>query len=121
MDKNTFKEHIDNSFTNFVSLFCKFKTQNCSFMPSINSYYEYTNGLYVQSIKQNGTTMNELMCGVGMDMYYKNYGLSMGAQKTVLQHTEEGELNSVGRLYVTLSYNFNQRKYLVKRKTEEGQ
>jgi hypothetical protein len=115
---NAFKERIDNSFTNFVSLFFKFKNKNWLFMPSVNSYYEHTNGLYVHSVKQNGTTIKELMCGAGLDIYYRNYGLSLGAQKTVMQDREEGELNSVGRIFATLSYNFNQRKYLFKGKAD---
>ena len=116
---NFYKERIGNSITNFSSVFCKFKTKNWSFMPSISTYYEYTKGLYVFDIAQEGTEMNELMLGPGMDMYYKNYGLSMGIQKTIHHHAGAGELKSVGRIFVSLSYNFNQRKYLLKGKKKE--
>lgn len=114
--ENYYEERLGNSVTNFSSVFFKFKTKNWLFMPSLNSYYEFTNGLFIRSVRQLGTNMNDLMCGVGMDVFFKNYGLSLGAQKTVKQDTEDGQLNSVGRIYATLSYNFNQRKYLFKGK-----
>jgi len=118
---NFYKERISNSMTNFSSVFCKFKTKNWSFMPSVSTYYEFTKGLYVFDIAQEGTKMKELMLGPGIDVYYKNYGLSLGAQKTVHQHKESGELKSVGRIFISLSYNFNQRKYLLKGKKKEAQ
>lgn len=90
-------------------------------MASINSYYERTSGLYIHNVLQTGTEMNELMCGLGMDVYYKNIGLSIGAQRTVHQHNQSGELRSVGRFLVSLSYNFNQRKYLFKGEEEDAQ
>lgn len=113
---NYYKEEIGNSFTNFSSVFFKFKKRSWMFVPSINSYYEYTKGLYIKDILQHGTGMNEWMCGVGMDTYYKNIGLSFSAQKTIHQHREAGELKSAGRLIVSLTYNFNQRRYLLKGK-----
>ncbi|MBP9069478.1 MAG: hypothetical protein KBG47_08220 [Bacteroidia bacterium] len=119
--KNFYKEQIGNSFTNFASLFFRYKKKNWMFMASINSYYERTSGLYIHNVLQTGTEMNELMCGLGMDVYYKNIGLSIGAQRTVHQHNQSGELRSVGRFLVSLSYNFNQRKYLFKGKKEDAQ
>ena len=117
---NFYKERIGNSITNFSSVFCKFKTKNWSFIPSISTYFEYTKGLYVFDVAQEGTEMNELMLGPGMDMYYKNYGLSMGIQKTIHHHSGAGELKSVGRIFISLSYNFNQRKYLFNKKTDKA-
>jgi hypothetical protein len=110
---NYYKEQIDNSFTNFISVFGRIKASNFTLMPSLNCYYERSNGLYVKNVLQSGTEVNELMCGIGMDAFYKNVGLSFSAQKTVKQHVDNGELNSVGRLIISLTYNFNQRKYIL--------
>ena len=75
-------------------------------------YHEQTKGLYVFDQLAKGTAMNEWMCGLGFDVFYKNVGLNFGMQKTVHQQQDEANLKSVGRIYASLTYNFNQRKYL---------
>lgn len=113
---NFYKERVGNSITNFSSLFYKFNTKNWSFIPSVTSYYEFTKGLFVFDKLSPGTAMNEWMCGLGLDVFYKNIGINLGCQRTMVQHQEGNNLKSVGRLYATLTYNFNQRKYLLKAK-----
>lgn len=113
---NFYKERVGNSITNFASFFYKINTKNWSFIPSVNSYYEYTKGLLVFEKLIPNTSMNELMCGLGLDVFYKNMGINIGAQRTLYQHQEGDNLKSVGRLYASLTYNFNQRKYLLKSK-----
>jgi hypothetical protein len=113
---NFYHERVGASFTNFSSFFYKFNTKNWSFIPSINSNYEHTNGLYVKEKLMDGTKMNELMLGLGLDVFYKNVGLNCGVQKTVKQHYHTNSLSSVGRLFVSLTYNFDQRKYLIRSK-----
>lgn len=117
--KNFYKEKIGNSVTNFANFFYKVSINNWLLTPSINTYYEHTKGLFVNGEHQEGTEMNEFMCGIGFDVFFKNIGLSLGAQRTVYQHAEEGQLNSAGRLFASLTYNFNQRKYLLKGKSGE--
>jgi len=116
--KNYYSERLGNSFTANYSLFYKINTKNCAFIPNINSYYEYTSGLYVFNQQVRGTAMNELMLGLGFDMFYKNLGLNLGWQKTVKQATTHGNLQSAGRVFAALTYNFNQRKYLLGKKEE---
>lgn len=109
---NFYHERVGNSFTNFSSVFYKFSTKNWSFIPSLVMYHEQTKGLYVFDQLAKGTAMNEWMCGLGFDVFYKNVGLNFGMQKTVHQQQDEANLKSVGRIYASLTYNFNQRKYL---------
>lgn len=111
---NSYHERVGNSLTNFNSLFYKVKSKDWLFVPSLNSYYEFTNGLYVQNELKEGTEMNELMMGFGLDVFYKNFGLNCGIQKTIHQHYHENGLTSVGRIFVSLTYNFDQRQYLIK-------
>lgn len=113
---NYYHERVGNSFTNFSTVFYKFNTRNWAFIPSINSYYEYTKGLFIKEKLTKGTEMNELMVGLGLDVFYKNFGLNCGFQKTIHQHYHENSLTSVGRLFVSLTYNFDQRKYLIRSK-----
>jgi len=111
---NVYHERLGNSFANFSSVFFMFKRKNWIFIPSANSYYEFTNGLYTSSLINEKTKMNEWMCGAGFEVYYKNLGLNVNIQKTIAQQTAIGNLKSVGRLFTTLTYNFNQNRYLIK-------
>lgn len=111
---NYYHERMGHSLTNFSSFFYKISFRSITFIPALMTYYEFTKGLYKHHELIKGTGMNEMMIGFGTDLYYKNLGLSISAQRTVLQQTDPSNLRSVGRLTVSLNYNFNQRKHLLK-------
>lgn len=115
---NFYGERLGNSFTDFASLFYKMNFKNWTVVPAIHSYYEFTKGLYKKEKLQAGTDMNEWMLGFGCDLFYKNLGLQFSMQKTLVQTLKQHELSSVGRFTVALTYNFNQRKYLLNRRKE---
>lgn len=113
---NYYGERLANSFTDFASVFYKINLTNWTIVPAFHSYYEYTKGLYRKEKLQKGTEMNEWMFGLGCDLFYKNFGVQLSLQKTMIQSLKEHELSSVGRFTIALTYNFNQRKYLLNRK-----
>lgn len=110
---NYYKEHIANSSSNYLNIFYKLKFNDFIFIPSIQSYYENTNGLYINDVKQEGTSMDCLLSGPGLDIYYKNFSFSTAIQFKAYEKTNEDNLNSKGRIIFGLTYNFNQRNYLL--------
>ncbi|MBK9284229.1 MAG: hypothetical protein IPM51_07885 [Sphingobacteriaceae bacterium] len=110
---NFYNEKIANGLSNFSSVFFKVKANQFNFIPSLTAYHEQTNGVLVKNDLMEGTAMHEWMFGIGFDIYYKNFGLNMGMQKTLWQIEQTNELSSVGRFYISLTYNFNQQKYLL--------
>lgn len=113
---NYYHEKIGNSYSGYLNLFLKTKIKQLVLIPSAQIYYEYTKGLYVHSKLRKGTEMNVLLIGPGIDLYYKNIGLNFAVQFRGYEKAIEGNLKSAGRLVVGLSYNFNQSKYLLKKK-----
>lgn len=113
---NYYKERVGNSYTNFTNFFYKIPIKKVVLIPSVNSYYEFTKGLYVNNQLTKATSMNELMLGIGTDCFYKNIGLNLAFQRTIYQQVQQGNLKSAGRLVIGLTYNFNQRKYLINKK-----
>jgi len=115
---NYYKEHIANSSSNYLNIFYKFKIKNFIFIPSIQSYYENTNGLYINKVLQQGTAMNCLLIGPGLDLYFKNVSFSTAWQFNAYEKTGKDNLNCKGRIVVGLTYNFNQTKYLIGKRKE---
>ena len=116
--ENYFKEKIANSYTNYTNLFYKFKKGNFIFIPSAQLYYEYTNGLMIENVLQEGTKMNQLMLGPGFDFFYKNIGFNSNFQFTLYEDLYEGNVQSVCRFMFGISFNFNQKNYLLNKKSE---
>jgi len=110
---NYYGEHIANSSSNYLNVFYKFKVKNLIFIPSIQSYYENTNGLYFNKVVQEGTSMDCLLTGPGLDLYYKNISFSTAIQFKAYEKANPDNLNCKGRIIFGLTYNFNQRKYLL--------
>lgn len=108
---NYFQEKIGNSFTNFTNVFYKFKVGNFILIPSVQMYYEFTPGLYIDQVYQDNTRMNILMLGPGFDFYYKNIGFNSNFQFTLAEELYATNLQSVCKVMVGVSYNFNQKKY----------
>jgi hypothetical protein len=109
---NSYNERIGNSLNSFLSFFYRIDVNsNLKILPNIQSSYEYTNGLYINSTLENGTSMNVLMSGVGVDMLYKTIGLNIGAQLPVYEVRVVNEIESRLRCMVNLTWNFNQSKF----------
>ena len=118
---NYYKEHIGNSTSNYLNVFFKMKRGNFIFIPSAQLYYEYTKGLYINHSIQRGTQMNCLLGGPGFDLFYKNISLTSAVQFRLFEETEKNNLASAGRVVIGLTYNFNQKKYLLGKKSNNGE
>lgn len=116
--KNYYHERIGNSSSNYLNVFFKFAKNDFVLVPSVQMYYEYTKGLYINSDLQDGTQMNCLLAGPGFDLFYKNISFTSGVQFRAHEKTSGENLKSAGRLILGLTYNFNQKKYLLAKKEE---
>jgi hypothetical protein len=104
--QNRYKEKVNNSSTDFLSVFYKVKCMNVLLYPSVQANYEYTRGLQVKGVVQTSTAVNVLMLGPGMDVYYKSFSLNASWQFTAIEKVLPGDLESAGRLSLGLNYNF---------------
>jgi hypothetical protein len=57
--------------------------------------------------------MNNLMAGIGADLYYKNIALNIGIQKNAWE-AETDHPQSAAKIYLGVTYNINQLYYLLK-------
>lgn len=118
--ENFYKERIGNSSTNYLNLFYKFRQEkDLKLFPSIQAYYEHTEGLYVFDQLQKATKMEVFNAGVGLDLFYKNVTLNMSFQLPVYEKRFESNLQNTSKMMIGLTYNFNQKKYLIKSKSQE--
>lgn len=118
--ENYYHEQIGNSSTNYLNLFYKFRQdKDFKIFPSIQGYYEYTKGLYINDIYQEGTTMNIFSSGIGLDVFYKNVALNLSFQLPVYEERFKNNMGSGCRAMAGITYSFNQKKYLLNRKKEK--
>jgi hypothetical protein len=110
---NKFNERIGNSIAGSLNLFARLKSsQNWVWLPSLQSYYEYTKGIYLNDRLLQGTGINVLMAGLGLDVYWKNWGLLISAQIPIAEKVSGTNLSTAGRIVVGFSYSLNQTRYL---------
>jgi hypothetical protein len=119
--ENYYKERFANSATEYLNLFYKIPVKSWVLIPAIQAYYEYSAGLKIKDVLQEGTSMNIAMLGPGFDVYYKNISLNTSFQYTVFDRTDEGNLGSAGKIVFGLGYNIRQLNYLIKEKKDEEQ
>lgn len=113
--KNFYDERIANSSTANFMLFYKIKLNRILIVPSWQTYYEYTKGLYVQDNLIGGTCMNVCLSGIGMDITIKNIQFSTGWQwKIYEEHTTNDAMKNKGRIFAGITFNFKQRKYIIR-------
>lgn len=110
--KNYFDEQYCNSYNGFLSVFLKMKLKNVFVFPSIQVSHEFSRGLKVKEILQDGTAINTVMIGPGLDLNYKNLGIYLSYHQTLLENQFANSLKGVGRLSLGLVWNFNQRKFI---------
>lgn len=104
--QNRYNEKVNNSSTDFLSVFYKVKCGNVLLYPSIQANYEYTKGLEIKKVLQTSTAVNVLMLGPGLDLYYKSFSVNASWQFTAYEKVLPGDLESAGRLSLGLNYNF---------------
>jgi len=111
---NDQQEGIANSNTTFLNLFYTQKlSKNWQVMPSLQFFYEYSEGETYKGVKTGEHEMNTLMAGLGADLYYKNIALNVSFQKNAWQiNTDHPQ--STAKIYLGITYNINQLYYLIK-------
>jgi len=104
--KNKRDESIANSTTSFLNIFYTQRIgKEWQLMPSAQFFYEYSGGEKYKGQKTGEHAMNNLMGGVGVDIFYKNMALNAGIQKNIWEGETEHPM-SAGKVYVGLTYNF---------------
>lgn len=104
--KNSRQESIANSTTSFLNIFYKQRIgRDVQVMPSAQFFYEYSGGEKYNGVKTGEHVMNNLMGGVGADIFYKNVALNAGIQKNIWE-AETDHPMSAGKVYVGITYNF---------------
>ncbi len=112
--KNNQEEGIANSSTTFLNLFYTQKiSKYWQVMPSFQFFYEKSAGETYKGIRTNEHVMNNLMGGIGADLFYKNIALNLGIQSNIWQ-IKTDHPQSVGKIYLGVTYNINQLYYLLK-------
>jgi len=103
---NNRDEGIANSTTSFLNIFYTQRIgKDVQVMPSLQFFYEYSGGEKYQGTKTGEHIMNNLMGGVGADIFYKNIALNAGIQKNIWEAKTDHPM-SAGKVYVGLTYNF---------------
>jgi hypothetical protein len=100
---NKFNEQFANGFTFFSSVFYKINTKNLSINPNFQSYFENSNGLYINDELIEGTQMKNMLAGLGADIYLKNISMSISCQLPVWE-TKTNELLNAGRIVCGINY-----------------
>lgn len=111
--KNKEEEGIANSSTSFLNLFYTQRlSKNWQVMPSVQAFYENSAGETYKEIETGEHEMNNLMIGMGADLYYKNIALNIGFQTNAWE-AKTDHPQSAGKIYLGLTYNINQLYYLL--------
>lgn len=111
---NKNQEGIANSSTTFLNFFYTQKlSKNWQIVPSAQFFYEYSAGETYKGKQTGEHQMNNLMGGLGADVYYKNIALNIGMQRNLWEAKTDHPL-SAGKFYIGLTYNINQLYYLIK-------
>ena len=103
---NKFEEKVNNSTTNFASVFYKFNIKNIILYPSVQANYEFTKGLEINHKLDYVSGVNSLMLGPGLDLYYKRISINTLWQFSAYEEIYPNELQLAGRIVLGLNYNF---------------
>jgi hypothetical protein len=103
---NSRDEGIANSTTSFLNIFYTQRIgKDVQIMPSAQFFYEYSGGEKYNGQKTGEHVMNNLMGGIGVDVFYKNLALNVGVQKNIWE-AETDHPMSAGKAYIGITYNF---------------
>jgi hypothetical protein len=112
--QNSDQEGIANSSTTFLNFFYTQRlNKDWQIMPSMQFFYEKSAGETYKGVRTGEHEMNNLMAGIGADLYFKNVALNIGFQKNAWQAVTDHP-QSAAKIYLGLTYNFNQLYYLIK-------
>lgn len=114
--KNSFGEQLSpsESTTAFAGYLLTAGQVKC--IPQIQVFQEYLKGLFTNETLDEMAGMNAMLAGPAASLFYKNMQADMGYQFAVYDHTNTMNLQNKGRMFISLSWNFNQTKYLLKTK-----
>lgn len=111
--QNAEEESIANSSTNFLSIFKRFDVnKDIKVIPSIQASYEYSKGEKYKDQLTGEHETNNLMSGLGVDIFVKNIGINTSFQ-TNTWSAQTDHPRSSGRLVIGLTYNINQLYYAI--------
>ena len=113
---NKLHEHTANSNSVFSSLFYRKKSGDYTWMPSLQFSREFSKGLYSNGIFQKGTMMNLWMGGAGLDVYYRQMGVSMSCHLPQNEEGDEFMMPARLRYSMQLTWNFSQDHFLFRSK-----
>jgi len=112
--QNKYQEGVANSITAFTNIFYTQKlSKNWQIMPSAQFFYEKSAGETYKGINTGEHAMNNIMGGIGADIYYKNIALNLGFQRNLWQQQTDHPL-SAAKMHIGITYNINQLYYLIK-------
>ncbi|PWS28974.1 hypothetical protein DHW03_03830 [Pedobacter yonginense] len=103
---NSEEESIANSTTSFLNIFYTQRIgQDVQVMPSAQFFYEYSGGEKYKGVKTGEHVMNNLMGGIGLDVFYKNVAFNAGIQKNIWEGETDHPM-SAGKVHLGITYNF---------------
>lgn len=109
--QNSEKESLANSTTNFLSIFKQMSlSKSVKIIPSLQASYEYSKGQKIDGILTGEHQTNNLMTGVGLDIFVKNIGINTSFQ-TNTWSAQTDHPRSSGRLNIGITYNLKQLYY----------
>ncbi len=112
--ENNEQEGIANSSTTFLNFFYNQRlSKDWQVMPSLQFFYEKSAGETYKGMKTGDHEMNNLMGGIGADLFYKNIALNAGIQ-TNLWQAKTDHPQGAAKIYLGITYNINQLYYLLK-------
>ncbi len=111
--QNDEQESIANSTSSFMNVFYTMElNKTVKLVPSLQLAYEYSAGEKYKGVKTGEHVMNNLMSGVGLDLFIKNITLNMAIQ-TKAWSAKDDHPQPAGRVVLGVTYNFNQLYYLI--------
>ncbi len=111
--ENQYHEGIANSTTSYLNVFYSLGGgSNFKIIPSAQLAYEYSGGEKYMEVKTGEHVMNNLMSGIGMDVFIKNVTLNFALQ-TKAWGAEDDHPQPAGRVVLGVTYNFKQLYYLL--------
>ncbi|GAA4307695.1 hypothetical protein GCM10023149_01310 [Mucilaginibacter gynuensis] len=111
--ENADRVSIANSTTGYLNLFYNVGiTNTVKMVPSAQLAYEYSGGEKYRGVRTGEHVMNNLMSGVGVDVFVKNITFNLAVQTKAWAAADDHPQPS-GRVVIGVTYNFNQLYYLL--------
>ncbi len=111
--ENAENESIANSSNNFLSIFKRIDlSKDVKLIPSIQASYEFSKGEKYKGVVTGEHETNNLMTGMGLDIFIKNIGINTSFQTNTWSALTDHPRSS-GRFIIGLNYNINQLYYAI--------